>query len=176
MLQDDKDFDWLFKNYESFFEKFGMDRDNIISVYYEWKEDDSDTIAKYLGAIFEKLLHETYKHVARPAAKFEILSLILNNMRSFKINYEGVTANDIYKKYLYCQLKMLQLTNLPFTVTVIAVGCCPYCAALNGKKFSIEEALESQFLPPARCINDVGCNCYYRPEMIRNETAQHPEC
>jgi hypothetical protein len=167
MVHEDKDLDWLFRNYQSFFDKFGMNKENITAVYYEWKEDEADTILKYLWAIFEKLLYETYEHVSRPEAKFKILSLILEEMRNYKRNYEGEKANDLYKKYLYCQLKMIQLAAMPVMITVVAVRCCPYCDAINGKRLSIEEALQNQFLPAARCINDVGCECYYKPDIIR---------
>jgi hypothetical protein len=170
MTQDNKDLDWLFTNYQDFFDRFGMNKENIASVYYEWKEDDADTLLQYLWAIFEKLLYETYEQVSNPEAKFKILSVILSKMREYKINYEGCKANDIYKKYLYCQLKLLQITRPHFKVTVVAVRCCPYCDGLNGKQLSLDEALESQLLPPARCINEVGCNCYYKQEIVRSES------
>jgi 6-phosphogluconate dehydrogenase len=166
MLHEDKDLDWLFKNYQTFFDKFGMNKENIADVYYEWKEDEADTILKYLWAIFEKLLYETYEQVLQPEAKFKILSLILEEMWNYKRNYLGEKANDIYKKYLYCQLKLIQFSAMTVMVSVVAVRCCPYCDALNGKQLSVEEALQNQFLPAVRCINEVGCSCYYKPNWL----------
>jgi hypothetical protein len=172
MHQDDKDLEWLFKNYQNFFEKFGMNKNNITSVYYEWKEGPSDTVMEYLCAIFEKLLYETYEQVADPKAKFKILSFIFGEMRDYKINFAGAKANDIYKKYLFCQLKLLQLSSTPFVVKVIAVRCCPYCDVLHGTELTIEEALEKQLLPSEKCTNDVGCHCFYKPENVRGDTGK----
>ena len=165
-MQEDTDLVWLLKTYQPFFERFGMERENILSVYNEWNSDENDTPLKYLWAIFEKLLYETYQQVNEPLAKFRILSLILNEMRNYKISFEGDVANDIYKKYLFCQLKLVQLQNNPsIHVTIVAVHCCPYCNALHGTQLPVQEALLLQLLPPDKCTSEAGCNCFYKPEI-----------
>ncbi len=46
----------------------------------------------------------------------------------------------------------------------MAINCCPYCAMLNGKKVTKEEALDEQYLPFKSCTNEIGCNCFYKAE------------
>ncbi len=77
----EKDFDRLFENYQSFFDKFDMQMENIISVYYDWREDSNDTVLKFLWAIFEKLLSEAYLNISSPATRYKVLGLILKEMR-----------------------------------------------------------------------------------------------
>ncbi|HEV2396066.1 MAG TPA: SAP domain-containing protein [Candidatus Sulfotelmatobacter sp.] len=51
--------------------------------------------------------------------------------------------------------------DIKFVTHFAAVGSCPTCTTLNGKKWSIDEAPE---LPSAECSNDdLGCRCLYQP-------------
>lgn len=48
-----------------------------------------------------------------------------------------------------------------FVAHFAGAGSCPTCTALNGKKWSVDEAPE---LPSAECSNDdLGCRCLYLP-------------
>lgn len=48
-----------------------------------------------------------------------------------------------------------------FVAHFAGAGACSICTALNGKKWSIDEAPE---LPSAECSNDdLGCRCLYQP-------------
>jgi hypothetical protein len=163
VLTEDKDLGWLLENYQHLFSKFGMDNQNIMDVYHEWREGPEDSVLKYAWAILEKLMFEVYHHVNSLERKYRLLSFILEEMRSYKMKYEGEKANDIHEKYLFCKLKELEhRTNSEKTqVQIVAVQCCSYCGQFHGKEVMIEEALETKLLPHARCANEVGCNCFY---------------
>jgi hypothetical protein len=163
VLVEDKDLNWLLENYQHLFAKFGMYKQNVVEVYDEWKEGPEDSVLKYLWAILEKLLVEVYQHAASLQRKYHLLSVILEEMRNYKIKYDGEKANDIHEKYLFCKLKELEhQTNNPHTtVKVMAVKCCSYCGELHRKELTIEEALATKLLPHPRCTNEVGCNCFY---------------
>ncbi len=115
-----------------------------------------------MWAIFEKLLSEAYLNISSPATRFKVLGLVLKEMRNYKTNYEGEKANDLHRRYLFCQLKQFEIQSKD--VQVMAINCCPYCAMLNGKKVTVEEALDEQYLPTKSCTNEIGCNCFYKAE------------
>jgi hypothetical protein len=51
--------------------------------------------------------------------------------------------------------------GIKFVAHFAGAGSCPTCTALNGRKWSIDEAPE---LPSEECSsNDLGCRCLYQP-------------
>jgi hypothetical protein len=163
MQSEEQDIDWLFSTYHDFFALFEMSRENLELVYQEWKETDEDTVKKYYWAILEKLLHEAALHTTTLEGRYFALSLIYNEIRNYKQQYEADKANNLHKKHLFYKLKFMQVKarSNNVKVRIMSIQCCAYCGYNHGEEILIEEALEQQLVPSQRCIHQLGCNCYY---------------
>jgi glycine cleavage system H lipoate-binding protein len=80
-----------------------------------------------------------------------------------------------YKMKLKFQIKQLKdVTNSGVTNAVEIIACtntltnnaCEVCTELNGKVFSVNEALLSNPLPVKNCLYPYGCQCVYGPAFI----------
>ncbi len=47
--------------------------------------------------------------------------------------------------------RLQELARQGFSRVLVLGGCCETCDKLNGKKFTIAEALEKMFLPQSKC-------------------------
>lgn len=163
MHSEPKDLDWLFKHYMPFFEKFEMRKDNIVSAFYQWKTENVGGVSDFLWAVLEKLLDEA-QHITKEETFYKVHLFIYKEMWKYKANIKEVNANDLYKKYLYCGLKLYEIYNT-LLVSINSGKCCPYCDALNNTIMSVAEALDKQYLASEKCTNELCCSCLYLAEF-----------
>jgi hypothetical protein len=156
-----KDLDWMFKNYMEFFEKFGMNKQNISTVFFQWKMDSPGGVKEYLWDIFLKLLYEA-DQLENDVTKYRVKFQVYKEMWQYKVEVKGENGSEYYQKYLYCGLKLYQLYQQK-TIRINSGKCCPYCNAFHDTHLPIEIAIQSQPLASANCTNTVCCNCLYIP-------------
>jgi hypothetical protein len=154
-----KDLDWMFGNYMEFFEKFDMTKQNILSVFYQWKTENSGGVKEYLWDILEKLLYEA-EQISSEITSYKVQLLIYKERWNYKVEVKGENGNKYYRKYLYCGLKLYQLYEQQ-TIRIASGSCCPFCDALNQQRVRIEDSLKRQPLASLYCTNELCCNCLY---------------
>jgi hypothetical protein len=73
---------------------------------------------------------------------------------------EGKNANKIVKKRLYNILQDYKKQGIPIVIPVCTNDCCEACKKINGKEFSINDAIKKQPLAPKNCTCQ-RCTCQY---------------
>ena len=88
-------------------------------------------------------------------------AIILYQLMEWLLVLEGRSANHIVKKRLYLQLQQYKKQGVSLIIIVVPLEeSCEACRALDGKEYSIDEALKEQPLPPEGCTC-LRCLCTY---------------
>jgi hypothetical protein len=157
--------DWLVQRYASFFQKFGIERDELISHYEFWKEKSGATsITDYLWYLFHVLLGETRKQVPDSGDLYRNLHEIYLVMLEFRLNVEGQKDNSLVQLIIKNRIQLWQRElPYPFRLQAISLNCCPYCESINGQVFEAEEVLRNPHFASPQCTAEQGCSCGYIP-------------
>lgn len=157
--------DWLVQQYSPFFEKFGIDHNDLINHYEFWKEkSESDSVTDYLWYLFHVLLGETKKQVADPGDYHRNLHEIYLMMLEFRVNVEGQKDNALVQAIIKNRIQLWQRElPYPFRLQAISLNCCPYCESINGQVYVAEEVLKAPYFASEHCTNEKGCSCGYIP-------------
>lgn len=154
--------EWLLKKYLSFFEKFGMTKENIVNHYEEWRLNRADIIEDYLWYIFNFLLNENAKQSKDITSFYKRNYEIYMQMLYLRRKIEGKPANEIQQALNYNRLGLnIETTPYEFDVIVIATSDCKACKNIDGKIFTVEKALEDKIIPYNHCERKQGCACTY---------------
>lgn len=157
--------DWLVQQYASFFQKFGIDRNDLISHYGFWREKSgSDSVTDYLWYLFHVLLGETKKQVTDQSDYHRNLHEIYLMMLEFRVNVEGQKDNSLVQLIIKNRIQLWQRElPYPFRLQAISLNCCPYCESINGQVFDAEQVLKNPHFASPECTNNPGCSCGYIP-------------
>lgn len=96
------------------------------------------------------------------------LSSLYYQMALF-LNKEGKNFFHILQQARKEELEKMKTIDIK-EVEIMSVGGCPSCEELNGKKFTIEEALDKTPIPNKNCSNkdfNNFCRCIYQPIIRR---------
>lgn len=157
--------DRMVQQYGSFFEKFGIGRNDLVQHYETWKEESgSEAPTEYLWYLFHVLLGETKKQVTNPGDYHRNLHEIYLMMLEFRVNIEGQKDNSLVQAIIKNRILLWQLElPYPFRLQAISLNCCDYCEQINGQVFDAAEVLQHTYFATAQCTNEKGCSCGYIP-------------
>ena len=101
--------EWLVQQYASFFEKFGISRDDLIAHYVIWREKTSDaSVTNYLWYLFQVLLGETQKQISHPGDYHRNLHDIYLMMLAFRVKVEGQKDNNLVQLIIKNRIQLWQ--------------------------------------------------------------------
>jgi len=72
----------------------------------------------------------------------------------------GQNANSLIKRRLHFELLQKKKDGMPLAIIISGYDSCKACRELDGKEYSIDEALKIQPLPPGNCTC-LRCTCSY---------------
>jgi phage FluMu protein Com len=99
---------------------------------------------------------------------YGFLSSLYYQMALF-LNKRGRNFFHILQQAGKAQLENMKTMDIK-EVEILSVGGCPSCEELNGKKFTIEDALDKMPIPNKHCSNknyNNFCRCIYQPIIRR---------
>ena len=76
-----------------------------------------------------------------------------------KLKFQKEEIKRYRKSKVYTGVEIVAATHSPWN------NSCEECMKLNGKIFSIEEALSKNPLPVKNCGHECGCRCVYVPTI-----------
>lgn len=157
-----KTFDWLIKKYMDFFQKFGMDEENIRIYYDWWKDKHSESIEDFLWHIFNHLLSENASQSKDIEGFYERNRKIYSEMLQFRRIIEGKKANEILQLLHQTDIALrYEQTSLDLDAGVVGHPDCSVSQELKDKRFSIRDAIKADVIPYERCTREKGCACTY---------------
>jgi hypothetical protein len=159
------DIDRLVEQYATFFEGFGIGRNDLVAHYDKWKEQSGGQAATdYCWYLFHVLLGETKKQVSNPVDYHRNLHEIYLMMLEFRINVEGQKDNSLVQAIIKNRIQLWKIElPYPFQLQAIALNCCPHCEEINGQIFAADEVLRNTYFATAACTKETGCSCGYIP-------------
>jgi len=174
MSHNDRNLDWLILTHGEFLQQFGIDKDQIISNYDPWKNNNSDiSITNYFCELLRQASLYNIKN-ANTEEEFYNTKLLLDT----KMLEYGTTGRTENKNYFLEQIHfdklLISRLTLPFkfNVQIDASNCCSYCAKKNKQIFTLEKVLEKKYLPFAKCKNEDGCCCSYSIVPLHDENGK----
>src|SRR5687768_13066229 len=155
--------DWIIENYMEYFTKFQLTELNIRNHFEEWKAGKQVVLPKdYLWYIFQMIVKTIAKQSSSEEQMCRLNVEVYSKMWEFIVKVENRKANHVLRSRFQNELRLWQLeSKFKQVVEIISGHCCLYCNNLDGKKMSIEEAIENQYLASKECTREWGCNCYY---------------
>jgi hypothetical protein len=146
---------------KKWFLSFGLTEQNIRNYYPAWMEENksSGTVNDYALYIFNLLLVQNEQHTSDKRQFHNYKASILQRMLEFIRKYEGRKGNEILRQLELERMNEYELTRYEIEVEISSGQCCPWCNALNGKRYSIEDYRREQPLGSTNCANENGCNC-----------------
>lgn len=89
---------------------------------------------------------------------------------------EGQFRELGYQMKLHCtdtELSRYKVSGVIKEVSILCTGdSCNFCKTLNGKSFSITQAILDKPIPVRRCTHKYGCRCCYIPEPTLSEAGR----
>lgn len=165
-----KTMEWVLKKYLPFFEKFGMTKENIVNHYNAWKLNRVDRIEDYLWYIFNFLLNENAKQSRDIINFYKRNDEIYLQMLYFRRKIEGKPANEIQQALNYNRLELkIETTPYEFDIVVNTTNDCEACKNIDGKIYTIKEALKDKIIPYCECKRKQGCACLYSIKLRRDK-------
>ena len=157
--------DWLLQQYGSFFQKFGIEQNDLVSHYTIWKEKSGDeSVTNYLWYLFHVLLGETRKQLTNPGDYHRNLHEIYLMMLAFRVNVEGQKDNGLVQAIIKNRIQLWQRElPYPFRLQAISLNCCSYCESINGQVFEADDVLKNPHFASPHCTAEKGCSCGYIP-------------
>jgi hypothetical protein len=162
--------DWLFKNYLSFFEQYGMSRQNILNHYDEWKINKVDRIEDYVWYIFNFLLNENAKQSTDTISFYKRNNDIYCQMLLYRRKIEGKPANEIQRALNSNRLRLkIETVKYEFNVVVIGANDCEFSKDIDKNIYTVKEALDDKIIPYNECSRKQGCSCLYSIKFKTDE-------
>lgn len=122
---------------------------------------------EYFDIIWD-LLNEKTMELANDK-NFNELSLLYYKMALF-LNEEGKDFSHVLQQSRKTELENMKAMGIK-KVEIMSIGGCLSCKELNGKKFTIKEALDTMPIPNKNCLNEKFnnfCRCIYQPIIKRD--------
>jgi hypothetical protein len=139
----------IVNSYSSLYKIIGITEQNLFDRRQKFKNVE-DTIWSFCNeALLKNQKDENYEN----------LIAIYNAMERIQIS-KNKSANYLAKRRLYYQLLKNKAVGYDIVIIVVPDTSCEECKKLDGKEFSIDEAIEKQILPPDNC-SCLGCSCMY---------------
>jgi hypothetical protein len=159
------DINWLVEQYASFFESFGIGRNDLIAHYAVWKEQSGkQSVTDYLWYLFHVLLGETRKQVSNPIDYHRNLHDIYLMMLEFRVAVEGQKDNSLVQAIIKNRIQLWKIElPYPFQLQAISTNCCSHCEQINGQVFEADAILHNTYFATAACTKESGCSCGYIP-------------
>ncbi|MDG4951336.1 hypothetical protein NLM59_10390 [Weeksellaceae bacterium KMM 9724] len=156
-----RDFNWVVKNYISFFNRFNIDEEALKSKYLLWNKNNSQPIEDFVWYMFNSMLDENAKKNQPLNEFYQKNAEIYSEMTSFRRVHEGKTENELYKLYNENSVKAnVYNSKVELEVAIIGAPDCIQGRKLNKKMISVEEALENTIIPYDECSRG-ACMCMY---------------
>jgi hypothetical protein len=161
LLTEEQAFD---RKWIQFFSGYGVTQED----YQDFKEKTKSPYPRdIVWGLFNQTAHNLMKE-----NDFQGLSMIYSSMGSF-LNEEGKNPYELFKQSNKMKLIFMKQS---YVKTVMISSCgggsCPECQKMDGKKYTIEEALEKMPLPNKNCstIMEKGtypfCRCMWVPDTF----------
>jgi hypothetical protein len=99
-------------------------------------------------------------------------SQIYSQMAIFQVKYKKKPAGHLQKllNENYIKERNQSVSSIQIDVEIICGSIdCKYGNELEGKLFSMKEALENSIIPYDKCTNELGCLCLYGITPRRDE-------
>lgn len=162
--------DWLLYNYLSFFEQYGISRQNILNHHDKWKINKVDRIEDYVWYMFNFLLNENAKQSTDIVSFYKRNNDIYCQMLLFSRKIEGKSANEIQRVLNNNRLRLnIETVKYEFSIVVIGTNDCEISKEIDKKIYTVKEALDDKIIPYNECNRKQGCCCLYSIKFKTDE-------
>lgn len=151
-------------------EQYGVTEKDFENHKKKFKYEISDKDA--IWSLYNKLLQKNFEE-----NNFQILSRLYSDM-ALMLNKEGKDCFTFLQQARKMELLRYQRASVMSTIikgvkiATCGMNSCEACHKLDGKSFTIEEALEKMLIPCKECTNKIFndkypfCRCCYTAELF----------